>query len=152
MTRPVWPPHQVRQELDTLTSQARTRQVMRSLPPTPNVGPGAGNPNLSTLLFQWRSSDGDLASGVSDPHHSRWQATIIGAAIDVATFSSNFTIVVYVNGVAVPGLDSCNMTGSAAQFLCAPLPIRPYSDLVTVDATSPGTGNLGVVVHVELAT
>ncbi len=100
-------------------------------------------PVLAELTFHWRTSDGDLVEGVSDDHHSRWDADIIGHTIRTTTYSTPFTITAYVNGAPI---QSCPVTSSLETFVLTAVPIIP-TDTVTVDATSPGTGNKGVIVH-----
>ncbi len=103
-------------------------------------------PVLAELTFHWRSIDGAIIVGVSDDHHSRWDADIIGNTIRTTTYSTPFTIDVAVNGVII---QSCPVTSALETFPLTAVPIVP-ADTVTVNASTPGTGNLGVIVHVLL--
>ena len=104
------------------------------------------SPVLAELLFHMPDA---LSVATSDPLHARYACNIIGVAADLATFSSDMTFEVLVNGLAVA---TVTMTSAASGLVVvggSPA-LVPYTDLVTVATTSVGTGNLGLVVHVEL--
>ena len=142
MTRPVWRPHVVRQEEDHVAAAVQLQRMVAQLPAPLPSGPGQGFPTFAELVFHWPSSAGALASSVSDPHSARWACNLFGAYVDVSTYSSPFTIIVYKNGSPVV---TCAVPGAGQEFLTNPVPLIPRVDKVTVNATVPGTGNLGVV-------
>ncbi len=100
-------------------------------------------PVLAELTFHWRTTDGDLIEGVSDNHHSRWDANTLGATIRTTNYSTPFTIELFVNGGMI---QSCPVTSADETFPLTAVPVV-RADNLTVDATSPGSGNQGVVVH-----
>lgn len=148
MTRPLWRPHTTRERENNVAAHVDTQRAFLQQPPAPPTGPGQGFPVFAELIFHWPSSAGALASGVSDAHSARWQCSVLGLYVDVTTFSTSFDLTVYVNGVAVSGLNPVTVTGGGQEFPCNPAALLPRTDLVTVNATSPGTGNLGVVARV----
>ena len=104
-------------------------------------------PNLSTLLF---NMPGSLSLAESDPVHARWPCNITGVAADLSVFSSDVSFDLLVNGSVV---QSFTLTSAASGFVAvtgSPA-LRAYLDLVQVETTSVGTGNSGLVVHIELA-
>lgn len=107
-------------------------------------------PQLPTITFHFPSATGDLVAGDSDSTHVRQPLTIVGGFVNVTTFTTPFTIVTSVNGTPVI---TANITQANQSFICdnkGGVPLVPYTDLVSVNATIPGTGNQGVVWHVEL--
>ncbi len=103
-------------------------------------------PVLAELTFHWRTTDGAITAGVSDNHHSRWDADILGATIRTTTYSTPFAIDLAVNGGII---QNCPVTSNLETFPLTAVPIVP-TDTVTVNASTPGTGNLGVIIHVLL--
>jgi hypothetical protein len=150
VTRPVWRPHQVRDQVNTITQQGRIYTNFRNLTPAPATGPGQGLPTFAGLTWHWPTSAGAITAVVSDRKSLRWACNVVAAVIDVTTFSTNFTIEVFKNGTLVPGL-TCAITGAGVgqRFICNPTPVVPYSDYFTVEPTSPGTGNEGIIVTLE---
>ena len=150
MTRPNWRPNQVRDQYDTVAQNARLLQTLRSSPATPTVGPGASLPTFAVASFHWPTSAGAITAGMSDSRTVRQVCSVVAATIDVTTYSTAFTIQVYVNGVSIL---SCPVGGAGVgqRFLCNPVALVPYSSTISVNATSPGTGNQGVFVSVECA-
>jgi len=151
MTSPRFGPHQVRQHLDLRDQDTRTLTLLRAQTPIPETGAGQGLPIMGEVTFHFPTGAGALVSGVSDSRTVRFPCTVASAVIDVTTFTNAFTIVVLKNGTTIPGLTcAISAAGHGQRFLCNPTPLVPYVDTLAVNATSPGTGNLGVLVHVEL--
>lgn len=71
-------------------------------------------------------------------------------AADLTTYASDVTFDVLVNGVVI---STVTMTSAATGLVAIPVhtPLHPYTDLATVQTASIGSGNKGLVVHVELA-
>jgi hypothetical protein len=149
VTRPVWKPHIVRDQRAQDRQDRRTLAYLRSLPPQPQLGPGSSSPTNAELVFNFPTWAGNLTTGMSDFKVVRWQCAVIGAWFNVTTFGGAFTIVVYKNGTAIPGL-TCNVGGDGQEFLCSALLCIP-GDKISVNATTPGSGNQGIVVNVRLA-
>jgi hypothetical protein len=105
------------------------------------------SPVLATLLF---NMPGALTLSTSDPLHSRWPCNITGLAADLNVFGSDVTFKLLVNGSTVA---TETMTGAAIGLIpvSGSPALRAYLDLVQVETTVIGTGNIGLVVHVELA-
>jgi hypothetical protein len=104
------------------------------------------SPVLAELLFHMPS---DLSVATSDPLHARYSCNILAVSADLTTFASSVVFEVLVNGTSVA---SVTMTSASTGLVpVAGFPaLVPYTDLVTVACTSPGAGNQGLVVHVEL--
>jgi hypothetical protein len=83
---------------------------------------------------------GDLTLATSDPMHSRWESNVFGVAADLTTYASDVTIEVLVNGTVI---STVTMTSESSGLVEIPVPppLHPYTDLVTVQTTSIGTGN-----------
>ena len=152
MTVPRWRPHQVRQHLNLRAQDTRILQTIRNTPPPPDVGPGSSAPTFAAATFHWQTAAGDITNAVSDGRTVRWQCSLVAVSIDVTTWSTNFAITMYINGSPVPGLDpTANITGTGNwRFLCNPVTLTPYVDVLTIAATTPGTGNQGVFVSAEV--
>ena len=92
---------------------------------------------------------GGLSSAESDPLHARYPCNIIGVSADLGTYAASCVFTVKVNGTVVA---TVTMTSASTGLLTVSgnPPLVAYTDLVTVDCTSPGSGNEGLVVHVEL--
>lgn len=150
MTRPVWRPHQVRDQVDTIVQQQRIYTNFRNLQPPVPQGPGQGLPTFAALTFHWPTSAGAITSGVTDRKTVRWSCNVVAAVIDVTTFTNTFTIQILLNGTLIPGL-ACQITGAGVgqRFICNPQPINPYTDYLQANATSPGTSNTGIIVTIE---
>lgn len=119
------------------------------LNPDNSVPTGAYQPSpvLATLLF---NMPGALSLATSDPMHSRYQSNIVGVSADLTTFSNDVTFEVLVNGSVISTVTMTSATSGLVN-VAAHTPLNRYTDLVTVQTTSIGSGNLGLVVHVELA-
>jgi hypothetical protein len=104
-------------------------------------------PVMASLLF---NMTGDLTLATSDPMHSRWVANVFGVAADLTTFASDVTFDVLLNGVVISTVTMTSASSGLVEIPAHP-PLHPYTDLVTVQTTSIGAGNKGLVVHVELA-
>lgn len=155
MSRAVWRPHQVRDQLNNRTVQGRTQGSIRGLTPTPAVGAGASNPNLSAIIFHFPSWAGAFTNAMSDAATVRWACSIVNVVIDgPTTFGSDFDLTIYKNGSAIAAFNPIAITGAAygQGFATNPVPLLPNADYIQMAFTTPGTGNMGLVVRVELAT
>jgi hypothetical protein len=104
------------------------------------------SPVLAELLFHM---PGALSVAESDPLHSRYPCNIIGVSADLSTYSSSCTFEVKVNGTVVSTITMSGASTGLVNVSGNP-PLVAYTDLVTVACTSAGSGNEGLVVHVEL--
>ena len=100
------------------------------------------------LLFQWPTWAGALRAEESDQHHTTQPYTVLASHIITKTYSTPFTATVYVNGTHA--IQTCTVTGPNQRFLTTPRLLTPYTDLVTILPSSPGTGNKGIMWHLEL--
>jgi hypothetical protein len=138
--------HQISNASQMSMAQAGHTAVLN---PDNSVPTGAYQPSpvLATLLF---NMPGALSLATSDPMHSRYQSNVVGVSADLTTYSTNVTFEVLVNGAVVSTVTMTSATSGLIN-IAAHTPLNPYTDLVTVQTTSIGSGNLGLVVHVELA-
>lgn len=108
-----------------------------------------GNRIVYEMIWHWPTASGSLTSGVSDSRHVGTACSLRLTVIDVSTFSTNFTIRVFKNGLFI---QTCNVTkaGVGQKFpILPPVPLAAYTDLITINAITPGTGNQGIVVTAE---
>lgn len=106
----------------------------------------APSPVLAELLFHM---PGSLTLATSDPLHARYPCNIIGVSADLTTWGSGGTFEVLVNGTVVATI-TMGGTSTGLVAVSGNPGLVPYTDLVQVKCTSLGTGNTGLVVHVEL--
>jgi hypothetical protein len=107
------------------------------------------SPVLATMLF---AMPGALTLATSDPMHARYDCNIVGFAADLTMFGSAFDVLVTVTGPHA-ATQTVNVSANPLGFVpvSAPMPLQAYQDQVTVETTSIGSGNAGLVFHVELA-
>jgi hypothetical protein len=105
------------------------------------------SPVLAEMTF---NMPGPLVLSTSDPVHARYPCNVVSASADLTTFSSDVTFELLINGTVI---QSFTMTSASTGSVVVPTnnALHSYSDLVTVATTSIGTGNVGLVVHIELA-
>ena len=106
----------------------------------------APSPVLAELLFHM---PGDLSVATSDPLHARYPCNIIAVSADLSTFGSDCIFKVLVNGTVVATVTMTSASTGLIPVGSYPA-LAPYTDLVAVECTSIGSGNSGLVVHVEL--
>ena len=155
MSRVIWRPHQVRQQLNNRSTQTRTQGAIRGLQPTPDVGLGGPNPNLSSIIFHFPSWAGAFTSTMSDATTVRWACSLVQVIIDgPTTFGGDFDLTIYKNGTVIPAFDPIAITGAAfgQAFPCNAVPFIPNADFLSMAFTTPGSGNMGLVVRCELAS
>lgn len=119
-----------------------------TMDPNPAATLGQFQPQvvLATLLFHM---PGSLTTATSPPLHSRYIANIVGVSADLGFFDSDVTFDILVNGSSIATI---LVTEASTGYLeVASTPLNPYTDLVTIETTSIGTGNEELVVHVELS-
>lgn len=104
------------------------------------------SPVMATLLF---SMPGALVTGISDPMHARYPCNIVAISADLSTFTGVVDVDLLVNGTVIHSL--AIPSSSTGLVSVTSTPLAAYTDLVTVQTTSVGSGNMGLVVHVELS-
>jgi len=103
------------------------------------------SPVLAELPFHM---PGPLSLATSPPLHARYACSITGIAADLGVFSTDVEFEVLVNGTMVYTINQTSQ--STGLIPVAPTALVAYTDLITVQTTSIGTGNSDLVVHVEL--
>lgn len=117
--------------------------------PIPGQATGAFQPSpvLASMVF---TMPGALTAAESPPFHARYICNIVGISADLATFASDVEFTLAINGTVI---QTVTMTSASTGFIdvTGENALHAYTDLVTITTTSIGSGNEGLVVHVELA-
>lgn len=108
-------------------------------------------PTLAELVFVMT---GALSSSKSPPHHSRYTTKVIGVAVAMGTWASDFSIELIIGGTTVITLtiNQPNVQFHSGEFGFPVTYALPAYTPVQMNIVAPGTGNADMAVHVELGS
>jgi hypothetical protein len=102
------------------------------------------------ITWHWPTYIGQLTNQLSDARSTKYPGLLRVISIDVTTFNNTFVISIFKNGADV--LDCTLIRAGVGQLfkLVKPIPIAAYTDNLTMQANTPGTGNTGITVTAEI--